>query len=65
MLQNESPDGRVNDSQRMRELLRNYLGVCRLCLSEHQHGIDLLQADEGAVADVVLERDSLDILLDS
>ena len=48
-----------------RELLKNYLGVHSVCLSEHQHGIDLLQADEGAVADVVLERDGLHVLLDS
>ena len=51
--------------QRRKELLKPYLGVCSLCLSEHQHGIDLIQADKGAVSDVVLERDGLHILLDS
>ena len=38
--------------QRRKELLKPYLGVCSLCLSEHQHGIDLVQADKGAVSDV-------------
>lgn len=36
-----------------------------LCSHEHQSGVDLFQADEAAVTDIVQERDSLHILLDS
>jgi len=42
-----------------------YLQLFLLSSHEHQHGVDLLQADEAAMADIVQERDGLHILLDS
>lgn len=42
---------------------RLYLRIYLLCPHEHQSGVDLLQADEATVMDVVQERDSLHILL--
>lgn len=41
-----------------------YLSIRLLCSHEHQSSIDLLQADEAAMADVVQERNGLHILLD-
>lgn len=46
--------------QRVQQL---YLRVYLLRPHEHQSGVDLLQADEAAVTDIVQERDSLHILL--
>lgn len=41
-----------------------YRGLVLLCSHEHQPGVDLLQTDEAAMTDIVLERDGLHILLD-
>ena len=43
---------------------KSYLRIYLLCSHEHQSGVDLLQADKAAVADIVQERDGLHILLD-
>lgn len=50
-----------HNSKSVRQL---YLGIYLLCPHEHQSGVDLLQADEATVVDVVQERDSLHVLLD-
>lgn len=41
------------------------LRICFLCPHEHKSGVDFLEADEGAMADEVLEGNSLHILLDT
>lgn len=53
----------LNKLLRVVALTHPDLGVLLLCPHEHQPGVDLLQADEAAMTDIVQERHRLHILL--